>query len=142
MMGDTYCKIAEIKNEWMRQWARTVLIVERGIPPAERLRQQDLYSERMATGEMALVLKQTMSVSCLEICILFKKQIFEGFFFQNEQLEEITDIIEMKVSHRKNINRRKDRFGYESNSLIGLDMANANVIAPDADEENPFDDAM
>ena len=80
MMGDTYCKIAEIKNEWMRQWARTVLIVERGIPPAERLRQQDLYSERMATGEMALVLKQTMSVSCLEICILFKKQIFEGFF--------------------------------------------------------------
>ena len=40
MMGDTYCKIAEIKNEWMRQWARTVLIVERGIPPAERLRQQ------------------------------------------------------------------------------------------------------
>ena len=47
----------------------------------------------------------------------------------------------MKVSHRKNINRRKDRFGYESNSLIGLDMANANVIAPDADEENPFDDA-
>lgn len=60
MMGDTYAKIAEIKNEWMRQvsqsclsiytfthvviqWARTVLIVERGIPPAERLRQQDLY---------------------------------------------------------------------------------------------------
>ena len=25
------------------QWARTVLIVERGIAPAERLRQQDLY---------------------------------------------------------------------------------------------------
>ena len=22
MMGDTYAKIAEIKNEWMRQWAR------------------------------------------------------------------------------------------------------------------------
>ena len=43
MMGDTYAKIAEIKNEWMRQWARTVLIVERGIPPEERLRQQDLY---------------------------------------------------------------------------------------------------
>ena len=40
MMGDTYAKIAEIKNEWMRQWARTVLIVERGIAPAERLRQQ------------------------------------------------------------------------------------------------------
>ena len=46
----------------MRQWARTVLIVERGIPPAERMRQQNLYAERMATGEQALVLKQTMSV--------------------------------------------------------------------------------
>lgn len=47
----------------------------------------------------------------------------------------------MKVSHRKNIKRRKERFGIESNSLIGLDLeANANVIAPeDGDEENPFD---
>jgi hypothetical protein len=50
-------------------------------------------------------------------------------------LEEIKDIIEMKVAHRKNILRRKDRFGYESNSLIGLDMANAYVIAPDADDD-------
>eukprot|EP00093_Oithona_nana_P014699 14699.XXX_416738_417099_1 [CDS] Oithona nana genome sequencing. len=77
MMGDTYTKIAEIKNEWMRQWARTVLIVERCIAPEERLRQQNLYSERMATGEKALVLKQTMSM---------------------DQLDEIKDIIEMKVS--------------------------------------------
>ena len=45
------------------QWARTVLIVERGISPAERLRQQDMYAEKMATGEKALTLKQTMSVS-------------------------------------------------------------------------------
>merc|ERR1712029_589623 len=101
MMGDTYTRIAEIKNEWMRQWARIVLIVERCIAPEERLRQQNLYSERMATGEKALVLKQTMSM---------------------DQLDEIKDIIEMKVSHRKNINRRRDRFGYESNSLIGLDL--------------------
>ena len=41
MMGDTYAKIAEIKNEWMRQWARMVLIIERSIPPKERLRQQN-----------------------------------------------------------------------------------------------------
>ena len=34
-------QIAEIKNEWMRQWARTVLIVERSIPPAERLEHQN-----------------------------------------------------------------------------------------------------
>ena len=68
MMGDTYYKIAEIKKEWMRQWARTVLIVERGIPPAERMRQQNLYAERMATGEQALVLKQTMSVRIQSQC--------------------------------------------------------------------------
>lgn len=55
---------------------------------------------------------------------------------QNEQLDEIRDIIEMKVSHRKNIKRRQDRFGFESNSLIGLDLANANVIAPGAEDEN------
>lgn len=41
----------------------------------------------------------------------------------------------MKVSHRKNIKRRKEKFGHESNSLIGLDMANASVIAPDVLEE-------
>merc|ERR1719264_1639178 len=45
MMGDTYAKIAEIKNEWMRQWARTVLIVERSISPKERLRQQNRYCD-------------------------------------------------------------------------------------------------
>ncbi|XP_071749408.1 transient receptor potential cation channel subfamily V member 5 isoform X2 [Lepeophtheirus salmonis] len=119
MMGDTYTKIAEIKNEWMRQWARTVLIVERGISSKERLRNQNIYSERMSTGKKAMVMKQTMS---------------------EDQLEEIKDIIEMKVSHRRNINRRRDKFGYESDSLIGLDLADANVIAPDAaeDEENPY----
>ena len=46
MMGDTYAKIAAIKNEWMRQWAKTVLITERSIPPAERLKQQDLYCDK------------------------------------------------------------------------------------------------
>ena len=40
-----------------------IVIFFSGIPPAERLRQQDSYAERMATGEKALVLKQTMTVS-------------------------------------------------------------------------------
>ena len=108
-----------------------VLIIERGITPKERLRQQDIYAERMSTGEKALTLKQTMSVcdnltfekivwyyKCFSI--LFK--IFLSNLIQPEQLEEIKDIIEMKVSHRKNINRRKEKFGYESNSLIGMNM--------------------
>ena len=64
------------------------------------------------------------------------------FFKKTAQLEEIDDILEMKVSHRKNIKRRRERFGIESNSILGLDVeANANVIAPeDGDEENPFGD--
>ncbi len=45
----------------------------------------------------------------------------------------------MKVSHRKNIKRRKEKFGYESNSLIGLNLGDAAVIAPGAeDEECPY----
>ena len=37
MMSDTYTRIAEIKNEWIRQWAKIILLLERGIPPNERL---------------------------------------------------------------------------------------------------------
>lgn len=93
----------------------------------------------MATGEKALVLKQTMSVS-LDRPKFGALPFLKWCILQVEQLEEIKDIIEMKVSHRKNIQRRKDRFGYESNSLIGLNLGNANVIAPDAEDEvNPFD---
>ena len=70
----------------------------------------------------------------------FNLTIFFLLFFQNEQLEEIDDIIEMKVGHRKNIKRRQDRFGYVSNSLIGLDI-NTSVVQMDEDEENPFENA-
>ena len=59
-------------------------------------------------------------------------------FCQEEKLEEIKDIIEMKVTHRRNINKRRTKFGYESTSTIGLDLgAAANVIAPDAEEDGP-----
>ena len=69
------------------QWARTVLIVERGIPPAERLRQQDLYSERNSTGKKVMVMKQFLSA---------------------EKLEEIEEIIEMKITHRKGLHNNLD----------------------------------
>ena len=50
----------------------------------------------------------------------------------------------MKVTHRRNINKRKDKWGYESNSTIGLDLAAAaNVIAPDAGEDDlAFEEAQ
>ena len=53
-------------------------------------------------------------------------------------MEEIKDIIEMKVTHRRNINKRKAKFGHDSTSTIGLNLgAAANVIAPDAEEDDP-----
>ena len=52
-----------MRNTSALQWAMMVLILERQIHPSIRLKEQDKYSERMATGEKALVMKQTMSVS-------------------------------------------------------------------------------
>ncbi|CAD7006171.1 unnamed protein product [Ceratitis capitata] len=62
MMGNTYQKIAEIRNEWQRQWARIVLVVERSVPPAERLKNFMHYSQPMSDGRRALVLRLNMSV--------------------------------------------------------------------------------
>lgn len=63
MMGNTYQKIAETRNEWQRQWARIVLVVERGVPPGERLTNYKAYSQPMSDGRPALVLRLNMSVS-------------------------------------------------------------------------------
>ena len=37
-------------------------------------------------------------------------------------MEEIKDIVSLKISHRRNIIKRKKKFGYESNSTIGLNI--------------------
>lgn len=63
MMGNTYQKIAETRNEWQRQWARIVLVVERGVPPAQRLKQLMTYSQPMANGKRALVLRINQKVN-------------------------------------------------------------------------------
>lgn len=63
MMGNTYQKIAETRNEWQRQWARIVLVVERGVAPKERLKNFNLYSKPMSDGRRALVLRLNMTVS-------------------------------------------------------------------------------
>nr|XP_042896955.1 transient receptor potential cation channel subfamily V member 5 [Parasteatoda tepidariorum] len=89
MMGKTYQDIAERKNEWMRQWARIVLVVERGVPPAICLQQQRNYSQAMADGRRALVLR-------LE---------------HNEaEKEELRCISEMRTSNLESRNRRKKLF--------------------------------
>lgn len=62
MMGNTYTKIAETKNEWQRQWARIVLVVERGIAPHDRLKKFQHYSQTMADGRAALILRLNQTV--------------------------------------------------------------------------------
>lgn len=62
MMGNTYTKIAETKNEWQRQWARIVLVVERGVAPQDRLKKFNDYSQLMADGRKALILRLNMTV--------------------------------------------------------------------------------
>lgn len=69
MMGNTYQKIAEIRNEWQRQWARIVLVVERSVPPAERLKNFMHYSQPMSDGRRALVLRLNMSVSVTNLIV-------------------------------------------------------------------------
>ncbi|KAG8202146.1 hypothetical protein JTE90_010505 [Oedothorax gibbosus] len=90
MMGKTYQDIAERKNEWMRQWARIVLVVERGVPPNICLEQQRNYSQPMADGRRALVLR-------LE--------------HDEDEKEELRCISEMRTSNIENRIRRQKLHG-------------------------------
>ncbi|CAB3220911.1 unnamed protein product [Arctia plantaginis] len=88
MMGNTYQKIAETRNEWQRQWARIVLVVERGVPPAQRLKQLMTYSQPMANGKRALVLRINQ---------------------KDEDKEEMKEILEMKRTHERIVEKRRQR---------------------------------
>merc|ERR1712004_137210 len=94
MMGNTYGEIAAIKNEWMRQWAQTVLLVERGISPSARLRSQDGYCEYMADGTKALLLKK---------------------IFSEAEKAEMISLIGLKKRNIINAERRRKAFGKETN---------------------------
>ena len=39
-------------------------------------------------------------------------------YLEDEKVEEIGEIIEMKITHRKNLERRKAKFGYNHVSMI------------------------
>ena len=75
MMGNTYTKIAETKNEWQRQWARIVLVVERSVPPHDRLKNFNHYSQLMADGRPALILRLNMTVCSIFYCILLMRGV-------------------------------------------------------------------
>lgn len=85
MMGNTYQKIAETRNEWQRQWARIVLVVERGVPPKERLTKLMWYSQPMSDGRRALVLRLNQT---------------------EQDKEEMKEILEMKRIHNKMVEKR------------------------------------
>ncbi|XP_076372372.1 transient receptor potential cation channel subfamily V member 5-like isoform X2 [Tachypleus tridentatus] len=86
MMGKTYQDIAERRNEWMRQWARIILVVERGVPPSECLDHLIQYSQTMADGRRALVLR----------------------LHHNEQeMEEMRELGELKTKHLENKRRQE-----------------------------------
>lgn len=88
MMGNTYQKIAETRNEWQRQWARIVLVVERGVHPKERLKKLMMYSQPMSDGRRALVLRLNQT---------------------EKDKEEMKDILEMKRSHNKHVEKLRHR---------------------------------
>ncbi|XP_076766819.1 transient receptor potential cation channel subfamily V member nanchung [Xylocopa sonorina] len=92
MMGNTYQKIAETRNEWQRQWARIVLVVERGVSPKERLKKLMDYSQPMSDGRRALVLRLNQS---------------------EEDKEEMKEILEMKRTHDRLCKSRQSKIAME-----------------------------
>ncbi|XP_014217435.1 transient receptor potential cation channel subfamily V member 5 [Copidosoma floridanum] len=100
MMGNTYQKIAETRNEWQRQWARIVLVVERGVAPAERLKKLNGYSEPMSDGRKALVLRIHQS---------------------EDDKEEMKEILEMKRIHDKQVKKRKEKLLMDERARLGKD---------------------
>ncbi|CAF1153906.1 unnamed protein product [Adineta ricciae] len=55
MMGNTYAMVNERKKEWLRQWAKIMLIVEQSVSRKERLVQQSNYSRKMPDGSRVLI---------------------------------------------------------------------------------------
>ncbi|ODM96433.1 Transient receptor potential cation channel subfamily V member 6 [Orchesella cincta] len=88
MMGNTYTKIAETANEWQRQWARIVLVVERGVSPKARHHNQGLYSQPMGDSTRALVLRLNQS---------------------EDEKEEMRDLLDLRRYHDKAVARRMNK---------------------------------
>ena len=64
-MGNTYAMVNERKKEWLRQWAKIMLIIEQSVSREERLAQQSNYSKAMPDGSRVLVTRliQTVCIS-------------------------------------------------------------------------------
>ena len=61
-MGNTYAMVNERKKEWLRQWAKIMLIIEQSVSPKERIVQQSNYSGKMPGGSRILVTRLIQTV--------------------------------------------------------------------------------
>ena len=64
-MGNTYAMVNERKKEWLRQWAKIMLIVEQSVSREERLAQQSNYSKKMVDCSRVLVTRLIQTVCIL-----------------------------------------------------------------------------
>ena len=71
MMANTYDTTTGLKREWLRQWAKQVLIFEQNIALSKRLKEQNKYAFVAPDGEKLFMVRQRQSVSSLS----FKKRI-------------------------------------------------------------------
>lgn len=108
MMGNTYTKIAETKNEWQRQWARIVLVVERGVSPAQRHKMQGLYSQPMGESSRALVLRLNQS---------------------EDEKEEMKELMDIRRYHDKAVNKRLSKF-MQTRASTGPRHSIVNTLMP------------
>lgn len=81
VMGNTYAMVNERKKEWLRQWAKIMLIVEQSVSRGERLAQQSNYSKKMADGSRVLVTRliQTVCLFIEESIVSIRRQSFLFF---------------------------------------------------------------
>ncbi|XP_071793459.1 transient receptor potential cation channel subfamily V member 5-like [Asterias amurensis] len=84
MMGSTFSTIAETENEWQRQWAKIVLILEQSLSPAVRVSIQHKYSTPVWDGRQD-----------------------RAMIIQTEN-EDHDDAVIQKSKHRHNVNSKRE----------------------------------
>lgn len=90
------------------------MVVERGVNPKERLKKLMIYSQPMSDGRRALVLRLNQTVlthfwwktNCKKCSSIYTNSLHD---FQEEDKEEMKEILEMKRTHIKNVEKLKLR---------------------------------
>ena len=93
--------MGQVASSTSHSIARTVLIVERSVPPKTRLEQQNKWDQRSSHG---------ISRYC-DIDTQGNKALVMKQYLSDELVAEVDDILEMKVTHRRNLKRREKKLG-------------------------------